>query len=181
MRVDSEISDYPLESKTSEYERLKFQGRVLHFATRTILEKAGVHSGMHVLDLGSGAGDMAFVAAELVGPSGEVIGVDRSSDSVALANERAEYEGIRNVRFVVGDIHERTSDVPLYDAIIGRLVLMYASDPSSVLRTQAQALRSGGLVVPIEFDLFSAHTTPSTKLASQVLAWIGDAFSRGGV
>ena len=74
---------YQLGSDAAELKRLDLQGRVLAPATRDILTTAGVGRGMRVLDLGSGAGDAAFVATELVGPAGEVVGVDQSSDSVS--------------------------------------------------------------------------------------------------
>src|SRR5262249_29897073 len=51
----------------------------------------------------------------------------------------------------------------------------------AVLRTQARTLRSGGLVVPIEFDLSSAHSVPATPLATQALSWLSEAFTRGGI
>lgn len=68
-----------------------------------------------------------------------------------------------------------------YDAIIGRLVLMYVPDPGAVLRTQAGLLSAGGLVVPIEFDLYSARALPSTPLVSQALSWVSETFKRSGI
>ena len=134
--MGSAESGYQLGSDAAELKRLDLQGRVLAPATRDILTIAGVGREMRVLDLGSGAGDVAFVAAELVGPAGEVVGVDQSRDSVARATARAAQRGLSNVRFVIGDIHDRAPDGP-FDAIIGRLVLMYVPDPAAVLRTQA--------------------------------------------
>ena len=110
---------------------------------------------------------MAFVAAELVGSTGEVVGVDQSAESVARATVRAGQRGVSNVRFVVGDIHDKAPDGP-FDAIIGRLVLMYVPDPAAVLRTQAASLRAPGVVAPIEFDLHSARSLPPTPLVAQV-------------
>jgi SAM-dependent methyltransferase len=167
---------YQLGSDVSELERLDLQGRVLAPATRMILEAAGLARAMRVLDLGSGAGDVSFVAAELVGSDGEVVGLDQSADSVAKATARAGERGLSNVRFVVGDIHDPAPDGP-FDAIVGRLVLMYVSDPAAVLRTQASSLRSGGVVVPIEFDLHSARSLPSTPLVTQALSWLVEAFA----
>jgi ubiquinone/menaquinone biosynthesis C-methylase UbiE len=79
---------------------------------------------------------VAFVAAELAGPAGEVVGIDQSPDSVAKATARAAGRGLSNVRFVVGDIHDRAPDGP-FDAITARLVLMYVPDPAAVLRRLA--------------------------------------------
>jgi SAM-dependent methyltransferase len=173
-------TDYQLGSSASELQRLTLQGRLLAPATRTIFVTAGIRSGMRVLDLGSGMGDVAFVAAELVGSTGEIVGIDRSPESVARANLRALQQGYTNVRFVVGDIHDTAPDGP-FDAIVGRLVLMYVPDPSAVLKTQAALLRSGGVVVPIEFDLSSARSLPSTPLVSQSLSWLSKAYARTGV
>lgn len=173
-------TEYQLGSTASERERLTHQGRVLAPATHMILHAAGVRPGMRVLDLGSGVGDVAFVAAELVASSGEIVGIDQSGESVDQANSRAREQGAGNVSFFVGDIHDVAGRGP-FDAIIGRLVLMYVSDPAAVLRTQAGVLRPGGVVVPIEFELGSARSIPSTPLVSQALMWLSQAFKRGSI
>jgi SAM-dependent methyltransferase len=177
--MGGEETGYQLGSGAAELERLDLQGRVLAPATRAILQTAGVRRDMRVLDLGSGAGDVAFAAAELAGPAGEVVGIDQSPDAVAKATARAGQRGLSNVRFVAGDIHDRAPDGP-FDAIIGRLVLMYVPDPAAVLRTQAGVLRSGGVVAPIEFDLHSARSLPATPLVGQALSWLREAFTRAG-
>ena len=178
--MSSAETGYQLGSGAAELKRLDLQGRVLTPATRTILATAGIRAGMRVLDLGSGAGDVAFVAAGLVGPAGEVVGIDQSPDAVAKATARAGERRLSNVRFVASDIHDPAPDGP-FDAIIGRLVLMYVPDPAAVLRTQAGVLRSGGVIAPIEFDLHSARSLPSTPLVVQALSWLREAFTRAGI
>ena len=170
------MGDYQLGSDAAELERLNLQGRLLAPATRMILRCAGLGLGMRVLDLGCGAGDLAFVAAELVGSRGEIVGVDQSVDSVSRATARASERGLSNARFVVGDIHDPAPDGP-FDAIICRLVLMYVPDPAAVLRTQAASLRPGGVAAPIEFDLYSARSLPATPLVAQAHSWLLDAFT----
>jgi SAM-dependent methyltransferase len=59
-----------------EARRLVRQAELFEQPTRRLFEDAGITTGMKVLDLGSGAGDVAFLAAELVGPTGRVVGVD---------------------------------------------------------------------------------------------------------
>jgi SAM-dependent methyltransferase len=59
-----------------ELARLEAQGAAMAPATRMIFTEAGIRPGMRVLDLGCGAGDVAFLAAELVGPGGSVLGID---------------------------------------------------------------------------------------------------------
>jgi SAM-dependent methyltransferase len=178
--MGSAKAGYQLGSDAAELERLDLQGRVLAPATRTILQTAGVRRDMRILDLGSGAGDVAFAAADLAGPAGEVVGIDQSRDAVARAAARAGQRGLPNVRFVAGDIHDPAPDGP-FDAITGRLVLMYVPDPAAVLRTQAGVLRPGGIIAPIEFDLHSGRSLPVTPLAGQALSWLGEAFTRAGI
>jgi SAM-dependent methyltransferase len=66
-------SNYQLGSADDELARLELQGRALAQATRMIFDAAGIRPGMRVLDLGCGTGDVAFVAADSVGPDGYVL------------------------------------------------------------------------------------------------------------
>ena len=84
------------------------------------------------------------------------------------------------MEFVEGDIHDPAPGGP-FDAIVGRLILMYVPDPAAVLQRQATVLRAGGLVVPIEFDIPAARALPTTPLVSQALAWVVEAFAKGGI
>jgi Methyltransferase domain len=92
----------------------------------------------------------------------------------------ARRRALANTRFVSGDVHEAVDDGP-FDAVIGRPVLMYVPDPSAVLHTQAAALRRGGIVAPIEFDLDTARTITATPLASRALTWVRAAFEQAGI
>jgi len=112
-------TDYLLGHEPDELERLSAQGRALAGVTRMLLEAAGVKAGMRVLDLGSGTGDMSFVAASVVGPDGEVVGIERAPEAVAQATARARRRGLVNVRFVVGDIHEALESGPSTLSSIG--------------------------------------------------------------
>jgi SAM-dependent methyltransferase len=146
---------YELGHEPDELERLTVQGRALAAPTRALLEAAGLRDGMRVLDLGSGVGDASFVVADIVGDAGEVVGIDRAPEAVAEATARAERLGRANVRFVLRDIHDPVED-GAFDAAVCRLVLMFVPDPSAVLRTQAAAVRPGGIVAPIEPDISRA-------------------------
>jgi ubiquinone/menaquinone biosynthesis C-methylase UbiE len=104
---DSADREYQLGSDEDELARLDLQDRALAPATRALFAAAGIRPGMRVLDLGCGAGDVAFVAAELVGTDGSVVGVDRSPQAVARARLRAGRHGLAQVRFAEGHIHDR--------------------------------------------------------------------------
>ena len=77
---------YALERSQEEYQRLSEQAAFLGGTTERLFRAAGLGPGMRVLDVGSGAGDVALLAAELVGPEGEVVGVE--SDGAALETAR---------------------------------------------------------------------------------------------
>jgi ubiquinone/menaquinone biosynthesis C-methylase UbiE len=170
---------YELGHEADELERLNVQGRALAATTRALLEASGLRDGMRVLDLGSGAGDMSFVVADVVGGAGEVVGIERAPEPVAEATARAERLGRANVRFVLGDIHDPV-DEGAFDAVVCRLVLMFVPEPSAVLKTQATVVRPGGIVAPIEYEATRARTIPETPLATQALGWIAAAFERTG-
>ncbi|HEY2468301.1 MAG TPA: methyltransferase domain-containing protein [Terracidiphilus sp.] len=67
--------------------------------TKRLLRSAGIWPGIGVLDQGSGAGDVAMLAAELVGPSGRVVGIDRNSQVLSIAIERADRAGFKYLSF----------------------------------------------------------------------------------
>ncbi len=81
--------EYALGHSSRELDRLSFQGSVLAPYTHQLLIEAGLTAGMHVLDVGSGSGDVSFLAAELVGSSGRVLGVDRSPAGSRESQTRA--------------------------------------------------------------------------------------------
>jgi SAM-dependent methyltransferase len=159
-----------------EMTRLEVQGRMAAPATRIIFTEAGVRPGMRVLDLGSGAGDTAFVAADLVGPGGSVVGVDHSPDALDRARYRAGQRGLTQVKFIEGDIRDPAPAGP-FDAIIERLTLWQVPDPAEVLRRQATVLHPGGLVVTSSVDPFQYCTEPELPLVTQTFAWMNQALA----
>src|SRR5438067_5905285 len=145
------MQGYVLGHSDRELNRLAVQARLVDPITRGFFQAAGIITGMRVLDVGSGAGDVAFLAAELVGETGEVVGVDRSATAVALARQRAGALSLRNVSFREGDPTSMTFE-KAFDAVIGRYVLMFQPDPTMMLRGVAAHVRPGGVVVFHEPD-----------------------------
>jgi SAM-dependent methyltransferase len=126
---------------------------------------------MRVLDVGSGNGDVAFLAASFVGESGEVLGIDRSPAAVEAANSRARSAGVDNVTFTGGDL-TNTPFETTFDAVVGRLVLMYQPDPVATLRALASCLRPGGIMAFQEIDLDFAKCCPASPVFYQALTWV---------
>jgi hypothetical protein len=171
---------YLLGHDEKELARLEHQAAVLAPATRTVLRLAGIEPGMRVLDLGSGAGDVAFEAAALVGPGGSVVGVDASVKALRLAAVRAERRELTNVTFIHDDLHTvRIEDE--FDAVVGRLILLYTPDPVEILRKFAALVRPGGVVAVMEYEMTAGGGLPQTDLCLRVITWICEAFRRSGL
>jgi ubiquinone/menaquinone biosynthesis C-methylase UbiE len=143
--IESSNAGYPLGNSDAEHERLIRQAARIAPLTERFFREAGIGPGQRVLDLGSGVGDVAILAGKLVGPSGEVVGIERDTRSIARARERANQAGQHNVRFTQSDVAQISSNKP-FDAVVGRFILQFLPDPVSVLRSLSQLLRPGGVV-----------------------------------
>lgn len=120
--------------------------------TARLLVEAGVDAGMRVLDLGSGRGEVAFLIAARVGATGQVIGIDRDARPLATARQKAETLHLTNVSFLERNLADRVDDLGVFDAIVGRRVLMYQPDAVATVRHLSAALRPGGVMAFHEHD-----------------------------
>jgi protein-L-isoaspartate O-methyltransferase len=170
-------NQYAWGNTDQERERLASQGDALRPATERLFRAAGIGPGMRVLDCGSGGGDVSIIAAELVTPSGQILGIDRDAGGVDAANRPVKDLGMNHVRFEVGDISSPPAGP--FDAIVGRLVLMYQADVEAVLGTLADRLQTGGVMAFMEYE----HNPPNQVLmwprnpsVDQLMRWMDAAF-----
>jgi ubiquinone/menaquinone biosynthesis C-methylase UbiE len=173
-------SPYALGHTSPEHERLIRQARHLAPFTERFFRDAGVGPGQRVLDLGSGVGDVSLLLARLVGPAGEVVGIERDAQAIARAQARVAEAGLRNVSFTQTDVSEIKSDQP-FDAVVGRFILMFLPDPVAVLRSVARLIRPGGVLAFHEVSwqpllALSAHL----PLWSSTVALVHETFRRSG-
>ena len=171
--------DYALGHSSRELDRLSFQGTVFAPYTRQLLTEAGLTAGMRVLDVGSGSGDVSFLAADLVGSNGYVLGVDRSRAAVERARARAIRSNLANINFEVGDPAAMHFDKP-FDAIIGRFVLMYQNDPATSLRSIMRYLREDGLVAFQELDSTACRSWPPVPVFDEAARWLMEGLRSSG-
>lgn len=171
--------DYELGHSDPELKRLHTQARLVDPMTRQFFMSAGVNAGMRVLDVGSGAGDVAFLVADLVGQSGEVVGTDKSEVAVNSAVKGAKDRKLGNVTFRLGDPTTMAFDHP-FDAVVGRYVLMFSPDPSAMLRGVAGCLRPGGVIVFHEAGNFGAKSFPSSPTYDRCYEWVVQTFRNVG-
>jgi SAM-dependent methyltransferase len=168
---------YPFDDRPAEDERLVLQSTLFDPLTRRLLRAAGLAPGMRVLDLGSGAGNVARLAAELVGPHGSVVGVEQDPAAVALARRRTD---AANIEFRVGDVQTLAGIEKGFDAVVGRLVLMYMADPVAALDRAASRLVPGGVLCLHEADLTYLPAWPLTPLWAQAHGWFISALEKAG-
>jgi SAM-dependent methyltransferase len=105
---------------------------------------ADLKTGEVVLDLGSGAGVDVFLAANKVGPTGRVIGVDMTEEMVSKAKSIAKDHGYHNVEFRLGEIENLPVEDESVDAIISNCVINLAPDKSKVFREAYRVLKPKG-------------------------------------
>ena len=178
--MDRTTTDYILGDEQPELRRLMAQGAVGDRISEHLFQLAGVAPGMRVLDLGCGAGDVSLLAARLVGPSGTVVGIDASADALALAERRAQHLGLENVHFVQRDVRQLTAaslPVTSFDALVGRLILMYLPDPAAALRRCLSLLQPDAIVAFQELEIASASSVPHCELFETAFARIRAAFA----
>ena len=173
-------STYVLGHADVEVQRLLLQGRLYDDYTEHALRLAGLRPGMRVLDVGSGPGDVSFVAARLVGPSGSVLGADAAPAMIELARARAAEQGLSTVHFMQTAIDAIALDEPV-DAVIGRLILMHLPDPAATLRHLSSYVRPGGVIAFAENDITETRSIPDMPLFGQVTAGIVRAFEAMGL
>ena len=181
MKNQTPDAQYTMGRSEAETRRLIEQSQLYDGVTRRFLNAAGIEKGMKVLDIGSGAGDVALTLAEVVGTDGSVVGVDVNADILKTARNRADAAGITNVEFIAGDA--RTLNLPNdFDAIVGRLVLMYMAEPADALKQLAARLRPGGIVAfqEIELTFYRAIVHPDTPLVNKLTEGAIAVFEKSG-
>ncbi len=129
--------------------------------TRRQLLRIGLEPGHVVLDAGGGTGAVARVMAELVGPTGRAVCLDRSVERLAVGEILAEREGLKNLTFVAGDVTDPPFE-PVFDVVWARFVVEYLPDPVAAIRALAGVLRPGGKVVVGDVDGHGLFLSPMT-------------------
>lgn len=176
---DGTKTNYVLGHSSRELERLHRQAQLFADLTRDILVRAGLESGMRVLDIGCGVGDVSVIAAELVTPDGAVTGVDPSPEALAVARMRLDALDKSWVNLTPGTLEE-FEGVSSFDVAIGRFILVHLADPEEALRRLRARLRPGAVVCFIEFDLSTAASYPPLPLLQQCVGWVGEVYRRMG-
>lgn len=135
-----------LAPKFIRFKHVLVDGLTLH--SEAVFPNLPVHTGDRVLDVGCGFGDTAIKLANLVGPDGEVTGVDCCDAFLSYAENDAAARGISNVNFIRGDA-EIALPAEEFDFAFARFGTMFFANPVAGLRNMRRSLKPGGKMVHI--------------------------------
>jgi ubiquinone/menaquinone biosynthesis C-methylase UbiE len=145
-------TDYVLGTHADEIARLGLQHRVWRDVVTGCWHRVGITHGWRVIDVGAGPGYATADLAEIVGPTGAVLGIERSPRFLEAARERCERRGLTNVELREGDLMEISLGEIGYDASWCRWVASFVASPQTLVEKIAGALRPGGLAIFHEYS-----------------------------
>jgi SAM-dependent methyltransferase len=155
--------EYVLATGDAAANRLRILHNVYGPGARELLVRAGIQPGMSVVDLGCGVGMTTQLLAELVGPAGEVVGVDYSAAQVEQARALLPAK-FSNVRFVEASATDTGLPREAFDLVYSRFLLIHLQDPESALREMHELLKPEGIFTVEDGDLTSGSSEPPSKL-----------------
>src|SRR5215213_665096 len=166
MQAQSKLNtrgDYVLATGNAAANRLRILHNVYGPGARKLLLRAGIQRGMSVVDLGCGVGMTTQLLAELVGPTGEIVGVDYSAAQIEQARALLPPE-LTNVRFVEASAIDTGLHREAFDVVYSRFLLIHLQDPELALREMHRLLKPEGIMAIEDGDLTSASSEPRSKL-----------------
>lgn len=122
----------------------RFFDEQMAFLNHRLVADARLRTGLRVLDLGSGTGYPALLAAQAVGPSGSVLGIDLAERMLDAARRKASSLRLSNVSFQTGDVTTLPFDGASFDAVISRFCLMFLPEIPKAAAEIARVLKPGG-------------------------------------
>jgi arsenite methyltransferase len=141
---------------------------------------AALRPGETVLDLGSGAGNDAFIARHEVGPEGRVLGVDMTSEMIAKARANAAKLGYRNVEFRDGQIEQLPVDSGSIDVVISNCVLNLVPDKGRAFAEVFRVLRPGGRFCVSDIVATGELPAPVREVAALYVGCVAGAMAETG-
>jgi ubiquinone/menaquinone biosynthesis C-methylase UbiE len=173
--------DYTLGHSAEEHARLRRQGQMLAPATRRVFQAIGLRSGRTCLDVGCGPGEIMRLMGEMVGPSGEVTGLDRDAKAGREAIERLQATGTSRYRFIEADM-ESADDIAgsPFDLTFARLALLYARDPIALLRKMYSWTKPGGYVAVQDYYVRTVNLHPKLEAHSELVRVVLETHERLG-
>src|SRR5215472_11588629 len=168
--------EYVLATGEAAAHRLQILHEIYGPGAQQVLTEAGIRPGMRVADLGCGVGMVTRLLAEMVGPKGQVVGVDYSPAQVQEARKLLP-DSMTNVTFVEASAVATGLPRESFDLVYSRFLLIHLTGPHLALREMYHLLKPNGTLVCEDGDLTTAGSEPYSKLQafSYLFAWLGPA------
>ncbi|HMG14869.1 MAG TPA: class I SAM-dependent methyltransferase [Saprospiraceae bacterium] len=135
--------------------RLKVLSDLLSQNTKSLLEIYGPITGLKVLDIGCGGGDVSLMAAKMVSDTGSVVGVDFDKEIICLAEQDALKNRVNNVSFQVLDVVDISFNNE-FDIVFSRFLMSHLNQPLKALNKMLKSLKVGGKIITEDVQ-FSGH------------------------
>jgi SAM-dependent methyltransferase len=162
-QISTNKGQYVLATGSAAANRLRILHNVYGPGALRVLSRAGIQKGMRVADIGCGVGMVTRMLAELVGPTGEVVGVDFSGAQIEQA--RALFPSdVTNVSFVEASATNTDLQAESFDLVYSRFLLIHLTEPELALREMYRILKPTGIFVCEDGDLTSADSEPISRL-----------------
>lgn len=145
----------------------RFFEEQMTFLNHRLAADARLRPGMRVLDLGSGTGYPALLAAQTVGPDGSVAGIDLAEQMLEVARRKASSLKLANVTFRAGDATALPFDTNSFDAVTSRFCLMFLPDIPKAAAGIARVLKPGGWLAAAVWS--APEKNPSISLAMEAI------------
>jgi SAM-dependent methyltransferase len=173
--TDTQRGEYSLATGASAVRRLVMLHNACAPFGREILLRTGLKPGMKVADFGCGVGMVSRMLAEMVGPTGRIVGIDVSPEQVEQARELCRGTGLNNTAFLAADATNTELPGDWFDLVYCRYLLLHLPDPATCLLEMRRVLKPGGMIVIEDGDLATATSLPPTALDA-----FADLFTRLG-
>lgn len=176
------MPEYPLESSAREFSRLELQGQMYSWITKEFFKKSldGL-TPKRILDVGCGVGRVSQELLKVFGDSVEIVAIDANPSVIQYSANKFSDLAIRNVRFACGDWFQEACS-GRYDLIVGRLILMYSSNPFDCLQMLCRSVSPGTAVLFQEADHRQhMRTTPTSEVFMQYALALENAAKARGV
>jgi ubiquinone/menaquinone biosynthesis C-methylase UbiE len=151
---------YVLGYRQAEQERLQQQAQQLAHESSWLFDQLAVTRGARVVEIGCGPHGCLDLLSERVGPTGSVVGVERSAEAVGLARRLISERNFGNVDVLEGDARSTGLPRASFDFVTSRLVLVNVPQPEQIVAEAAALVRPGGWVAFHEADYVSHVCDP---------------------
>ena len=172
---------YVLGYRPGEQERLQQQAQQLAHESSWLFDQIGVAIGARVVEIGCGPHGCLELLSERVGPSGSVVGVERSAEAVALARKLVAERGLGNVEVLERDARSTGLSRAAFHLATSRLVLVNVPQPEQIVAEAAALVRPGGWVAFHEADYVSHVCDPPLDAWTRLVELLQTYSERNGI